>query len=118
VPPSRSRAVVSLRIARSVAAWALPRPSAIASAKLPKITVSHSQTATVNANHPGWPVSPTIHVIVVSSAPISTTNMTGLRTISRGSSLRSAPSSAAFRIAGSNSERSGRSVIASAPRPR
>ena len=61
VAPSRSLAVVSLRIARSVAACALPRPSAIASAKLPKSTVSHSQTATVKANQPGWPGSPTIH---------------------------------------------------------
>ena len=34
--PSASRAVVCVRIARSVAACALPRPSAIASAKLPK----------------------------------------------------------------------------------
>ena len=67
MPPSRSRAVVSLRIARSVAAWALPRPSAIASAKLPKSTVSHSQMATVNANQPACPVSPTIHMTVVNS---------------------------------------------------
>ena len=54
-PPSRSVATVSLRIARSVAACALPRPSAIASAKLPNSTVSQSQTATVKANQPGWP---------------------------------------------------------------
>ena len=86
-----ARAVVSLRIARRVAAWALPRPSAIASAKLPKSTVSHSQIATVKANQPGWPVSPTIHMTVVNSAPTSTTNMTGLRTMSRGSSLRTRP---------------------------
>ena len=81
MPPSLIRAVVSLRMARRVAAWALPRPSAIASAKLPKMTVSHSQIATVRANQPGWPCSPTIHMIVVNSAPSSTTNMTGLRTI-------------------------------------
>ena len=116
MPPSRSRAVVSVRIARSVAACALPRPSAIASAKLPNSTVSHSQIATVKANQPGWPVSPTIHMTVVNSAPTSTTNMTGLRTISRGSSLRSEPATAGSRIAGSNSERSGRSVIAAASR--
>ena len=48
--PSSSRATVSARIARSESACALPRPSAIASAKLPNSTVSHSQTATVNVN--------------------------------------------------------------------
>ena len=79
IVPSRSLAVVSLRIARSASAWALPRPSAIASAKLPKRTVSHSQKATVKANHPGWPGSPAIHSAVVNTAPTSTTNMTGLR---------------------------------------
>ncbi len=115
VPPSTSRAVVSLRIARSVAAWALPRPSAIASAKLPNSTVSHSQIATVKANQPAWPASPTIHMTVVNSAPISTTNMTGLRIISRGSSLRNDPTMAGFRMAGSKSERSGRSVIRRSP---
>ncbi len=88
--PSRSRAVVCLRIARRASACALPRPSAIASARLPKITVSQSHIATVSANQPGWPVSPTIHMSVVNRAPISTTNMTGLRTMSRGSSFRSA----------------------------
>ena len=36
-PPSRRRATVSVRIERSASAWALPRPSAIASAKLAKI---------------------------------------------------------------------------------
>ena len=40
VVPSRSRATVSERIARSASACALPRPSAIASAKLPNTTVS------------------------------------------------------------------------------
>ena len=44
---------VSVRIARSVAACALPRPSAIASARLAKTTVSHSQIATVNVNQAG-----------------------------------------------------------------
>ena len=113
--PSASRAVVSRRMARSVAAWARPRPSAMASAKLPKITVSHSHTATVKANQPGCPGSPAIQRTVVKTAPSSTTNMTGLRAIARGSSLRSAPSSAGHRMAGSNSERSGRSVIGAPP---
>ena len=49
-PPSFSRATVSVRIARRVAACALPRPSASASARLAKTTVSHSHTATVKVN--------------------------------------------------------------------
>ena len=96
VVPSCSRATVCVRIARSVSACALPRPSAIASAKLPNSTVSHSQIATVNVNHAGSSPPPgasppkawTIQISVVSTAPISTTNMTGLRAMSRGSSLR------------------------------
>ena len=49
----RSRAIVSVRIARSASACALPRPSASASARLAKTTVSHSQIATVNVNQAG-----------------------------------------------------------------
>ena len=45
-PSSRRRAIISLRVARRAFAWALPRPSATASARLAKITVSHSQRAT------------------------------------------------------------------------
>ena len=46
-PPSRrTRATVSLRVLRSVAACALPRPSAIASAKLAKSTVNQRNTTT------------------------------------------------------------------------
>ena len=96
-PPSCSRATVSVRIARSAAAWALPRPSASDSARFAKTTVSHSQTVTVNVNSAdsspppsgsppkAWISQPT----VVISAPTQTTNMTGLRTCTRGSSLRS-----------------------------
>ncbi len=93
--PSRSRAMVSERIARSASACALPRPSASASARLAKTTVSHSQIATVNVNHAGSfppprelpPKSWISQAPVVISAPISTTNITGLRTWIRGSSL-------------------------------
>jgi hypothetical protein len=48
-----SPGIVSPRIARSVSAWALPRPSASASARLAKTTVSHSQIVTVKVNHAG-----------------------------------------------------------------
>ena len=46
----RRRASVVVRVARSALAWALPRLSAIASAKFAKSTVSHSQTAIVATN--------------------------------------------------------------------
>jgi hypothetical protein len=36
-------AVASVRALRKLAAWALPRPSAMASAKLANSTVNHSQ---------------------------------------------------------------------------
>ena len=51
-PPSARfrRATVSVRALRSVSAWALPRPSATASAKLAKSTVNHSHAATRPAN--------------------------------------------------------------------
>ena len=112
-----------MRIARSASACALPRPSAIASAKLPKSTVSHSQIATVKVNQAGSLPPPgasppnawTIQISVVSTAPISTTNMTGLRTMSRGSSLPNEAAIAAAMMSRSNSERSGRSVIAAPP---
>ena len=86
-PPSRRRATVSVRIARSALAWALPRPSASASARFAKTTVSHNQTPTVKLNHAGSSPPPSgappnawiSHPIVVISAPISTTNITGLR---------------------------------------
>ncbi len=55
-PPSRIFAVASVRIARRLAAWARPRPSARASARLAKTTVSQSQTVTLNVNQAGsWP---------------------------------------------------------------
>ena len=48
----RTYAIVSERVLRSVSACALPRPSAIASAKLANNTVNHSHAAT----RPGEPV--------------------------------------------------------------
>ena len=76
VPSGSSRsAETSVRAARSEAAWALPRPSATASARLPKTTVSHSHTAMVHANVVGSAIAMT----VVMTEPIQTMNMTGLR---------------------------------------
>src|SRR6266853_718199 len=89
LPPTRRRAMVSVRARRSVAACAFPRPSASASAKLAKMSVNHNQSVI-------WPTksesdaprnSPAMKMIVVITEPTSTTNMTGLRACQRGSSL-------------------------------
>ena len=94
----RTRATVSLRVLRSVAACALPRPSAIASAKLANRTVNHRNATTKPANRFSEPVeSPRSRTnrIVVRTEPTSTTNITGLRASVRGSSLTKASSSGA-----------------------
>ena len=73
----------SRRAFRSDAACALPRPSAIASAKLAKSTVNQSQTDTQKMNHGGASPRPTsawTHRSVVRMEPTYTTNMTGFRT--------------------------------------
>jgi hypothetical protein len=110
--PSASVAVAVVRIARSASACALPRPSASASARLAKTTVSHSQKATVNVNHAGSCPPPSgappktwmIQAAVVMTAPISTTNITGLRTCTRGSSLVNEPATAGPRSSRVKSE--------------
>ena len=92
VPPSAFTrlATVSVRVLRSVSAWALPRPSAIASAKLAKSTVNHSQKATwpVKSGRPVPDSSSWTNTIVVSRLPTSTMNITGFLIWIRGSSLR------------------------------
>ena len=49
----RTLAIVSERVRRRVSAWALPRPSATASAKFANSTVNHSHTAMRPANAVG-----------------------------------------------------------------
>ena len=85
-PSSRSRlAIVSDRALRSVSACALPRPSAIASAKLANSTVnqSHNVICRLKAKSP----RPRNNSTVVMTLPTSTTNITGLPIMWRGSSL-------------------------------
>ncbi len=94
----RRRASVSARMRRRVSAWALPRPSAMASAKLAKITVRNSQTVIDQANRVGLAMA-SMKVITV---PTSTTNMTGFLTCTRGSSFLKASMSARPRISRSN----------------
>jgi hypothetical protein len=81
---------VSVRARRRVAACALPRPSAIASAKLANSTVNQSQILIWMAKPGcGAPARRSrTRRIVVRVETISTTNITGLRHIKRGSSLR------------------------------
>ncbi len=82
---SRS-ATVSVRALRSDSACARPRPSATASARFAKTTVSQSQTLTVQVNTDGSNNAES----VVSTEPTATTKSTGFRTRVRGWSLRSA----------------------------
>ena len=85
-------ACTSLRVERSAAAWALPRPSATASARFANSTVSHNHAEIISTN-PGRPASGPIPSTaatpsaVVKRLPTKTTNITGLRTCTRGSSL-------------------------------
>ena len=83
----RRRAVVSLRVLRSVSAWALPRPSATASAKLANNTVNQRKRATTPENTFSCVVLDPRSFrkrTVVSTLPIRTTNMTGFLACTRG----------------------------------
>ncbi len=92
---------------RSVSACALPRPSAIASAKFAKSTVNQSQ----NGDLPGEErlarcrsISSCTKMIVVIRLPTSTMNITGFLTWIRGSSLRNESTTACRMMAGSQIE--------------
>jgi hypothetical protein len=96
-------AVVSVRVLRKEAAWALPRPSATASAKLAKSRVNQSQRIIWNEKpRLAPPVARSLrNSPVVRTATTSTTNMTGLRIMPRGSSLVNAAPKAGTMILGS-----------------
>ena len=85
-----------VRVARSASAWARPRPSAIASAKFAKRTVSQSQIAICTSK----PTSPVPRAMSTISCPVtrtvttSTENITGFLSSQRGSSLMNASISA------------------------
>src|SRR5712672_2047351 len=102
--PVSSLAWLSVRVFRSDSAWALPRPSATASAKFANSTVNHSHKMI-------WNVKPRLappvtrsrrKITVVSAATTSTTNITGLLIISRGSSFAKAEPMAGITIFGSS----------------
>ncbi len=88
--------MVSPLALRRVSAWALPRPSAMASAKLANSTVNHSQSVIcrLKPKPARWCTVLSMSSAVVSTLPTSTTNITGFLTIQRGSSLRTESSSA------------------------
>ena len=92
----RTRPTAAVFAERSASACALPRPSATASARFANTTVRNSQIASENTNTLGLK-KPTM---IVMSAPISTINMTGVRTMCAGFNLRSACGSALARERG------------------
>jgi hypothetical protein len=101
---ARTRAVVSARVLRKVSAWALPRPSAMASAKLANSTVNHSHALTRPAKRFCFEVlslKSRMNRIVVNTEPTSTMNITGLRIIFRGLSFLKESTIAVRTIAGS-----------------
>src|SRR6266699_4457110 len=89
-------AKVSDRAWRKVSAWALPRPSAIASAKLANSTVNQSHRVICKLNLKSEP--PLKSRAVVITLPISTTNMTGFPIIFSGLSFRNESQIARFTI--------------------
>ena len=80
-------AITSRRVPRSAAACALPRPSATLSAKFANTMVNQSHSATARTKPElSFPV-PASQISVTSRLPTHTTNITGLRHCTRGSSL-------------------------------
>src|SRR5208283_3913538 len=84
------RASVSARALRKVSACALPRPSAMASAKFANSTVNHNHRVICNSNQklPLCCNAFSTSTTPVITAPTSTTNITGFLTSSRGSSFQ------------------------------
>src|SRR5271155_2946853 len=104
MPAESSRvARVVLRDCRSALACALPRPSAIASAKLAKKTVNQSQTEIWTVNAFGS-VEMKISA-VVTAAPTMVTNMTGFLIITAGFSFLTESQSAGMTMEESKRER-------------
>src|SRR5580698_2092952 len=104
---SRRRAVVSDLALRRASACALPRPSAMASAKFAKSTVNQSQSVICKSNFvlPCRCMLSRIKSVVVRTLPTSTTNMTGLRIIATGFNLRKASTAARRAMAAFMTER-------------
>ena len=80
--------MVLVRILRNASAWALPRPSAMASAKLANRQVNQSQRQIWTLNRLNWPGRN--RMMVVQIEPSHTTNMTRFLISSRGFSFLNA----------------------------
>jgi hypothetical protein len=89
-------ATVWVRDLRSVSACAFPLPSAMASARFANRTVAHSHIVICSSKPmPAAPIARSrARITVVRVAPTSTTNITGFRIITRGSSFRHASTAA------------------------
>src|SRR3984885_4918795 len=101
---------------RRLAACALLRRSASASAKFANSTVNHSHAAIPNMKPAGaspWPRTACANMTVVKRLPMYTTNMTGLRTCTAGESLRNESAIAGPMSSESNNLR----VLRTMPRP-
>lgn len=84
----RRLASVSVRALRRLSAWARPRPSAIASAKLAKSTVNQSQAVIWPVKRTGPPVTRSRRRrVVTSAATTSVTKITGFLASVLGSSF-------------------------------
>src|SRR5262245_21074155 len=110
------RAIRSARVRRSVSACALPRPSAIASAKFANSTVNHSPSpiAVSNATGPPPTASATIR-IVTTVETTSTTKITGFRSNERGFNLRKLSTIACWTMGPSKSGRDLTAVSVAGP---
>src|ERR1043166_5870343 len=93
-------ATVSDLALRRLSACALPRPSAMASAKFANSTVNHNHSVIcrLKPNAPWWATPSRTSKTVVTTLPTSTTNMTGLPIIFRGCNFRSDSQIAPFTI--------------------
>ena len=101
--PKSRRATRSARVRRRASACALPRPSAIASAKFANSTVNHrpSAIAVSKAIGPPFTMSATIR-IVTTNETTSTTKITGFLSKVMGFSFRRLSTIARRTIGGSN----------------
>ena len=91
----RRRAKVCVRAFFKLSACALPRPSAIASAKLANKTVNQSHSVICKLKPEKWPVKMSRATTTVqSAAPISVTSITGFSHSARGSSFLNESTSA------------------------
>src|SRR5450631_354805 len=108
-PASKIRsALVVVRILRKLAACALPRPSATASAKFANSTVNHSQmiSCKVSLESTARPRARSrMYSRLTSAVPTSTTNMTGFFIMSRGFNFLNESPMAGLMMDASNSER-------------